>query len=337
MRRRVIHQCIEPCWRNTMLPAALAVMALVGFSGAHAFELKPNPVSDEAYGESYTAIADLKDGSYVLTQFVFTNAGFGDGKAACRGLVVRAGGQGVNDAKRFDKDEWQYVSNGNVLKVGECALASKNGQTTFSVKTEKLTIDLLVEASAKAVKPPHHRVTVGDDEFYTSEVLIPWAKVTASVKTPAGKIVSTGQAYLDHTRSNTRLPKVAKKWLRFRGFHGARPCLLALRFPPKAGALKGWIWTGRAGGPMGVKATDVSIDDTRSSPSVKVKTTAGVLASKTTSVVYRYRPAKEWGLLGRLAKPWVGDPETSTFKATLTWPDGTQTHGILERAAIEDD
>ena len=34
---------------------------------------------------------------------------------------------------------------------------------------------------------------------------------------------------------------------------------------------------------------------------------------------------------------FVGDPKTTTFRATITWPNGTQTKGILEQAAIRDE
>ena len=42
-------------------------------------------------------------------------------------------------------------------------IASANGQTTFSVKTDTLTGDLLLHDAVKAVKPPNHRVNVDDD------------------------------------------------------------------------------------------------------------------------------------------------------------------------------
>ena len=40
--------------------------------------LQPVPLSEESYAETYTAVASLDDGSFVLLQMLFTNAGFGD-------------------------------------------------------------------------------------------------------------------------------------------------------------------------------------------------------------------------------------------------------------------
>ena len=35
---------------------------------------------DESFSESFTAVADLRDGTYILLQLLFSNAGFGDYK-----------------------------------------------------------------------------------------------------------------------------------------------------------------------------------------------------------------------------------------------------------------
>ena len=100
-----------------LLIASLCVFIL-GMHVGHATPLAPKLLKDESYGESFTAVADLKDGTYVLTQFVFTNAGFGDGKAACRALVVTPGSSGINDAVRYKRKEWRYIRDGNLLQVG---------------------------------------------------------------------------------------------------------------------------------------------------------------------------------------------------------------------------
>ena len=291
--------------------------------------LQPKALSDESYGESFTAIADLSDGTYALLQYVFTNAGFGDGKAACRGLVVSPGKRGLNSAARFDRDEWRYDPQESSLTVGQCVLSTKGKRTHFKVQTEQVTIDLQLNAAPKPVNPPSHRIRVDDDEFYEAEVLIPWSAASAQVTTPTGKIALKGTAYLDHTRSNTRLPKVASKWLRFRGFTGDKPTLIEIRYSPK-GQPSGWGWSRGDAKPTRLDLSGLKLHARRDA--VRIELPIGVL--QTSALIYRYRPAKEWGVLGRLAKPWVGDPETRTFRATLTRPDGTKISGIFEHALI---
>ena len=69
--------------------------------------LQPKFTGDESFAESYTAIVDLEDGTYILAQILFTNAGFGDQKAGCRALVVPKGTGGVNASLQLDAGEWQ--------------------------------------------------------------------------------------------------------------------------------------------------------------------------------------------------------------------------------------
>ena len=138
-----------------------------------------------------------------------------------------------------------------------------------------------------------------------------------------------GMGYLDHTRSNTRLPKIASRWLRFRGFKGTKRLLLEIRYDPK-GRATGWQWLEGTPKPAALSLTGLKLNAKRNA--VSLNSEVGTLT--TSSVIYRYRPAKEWGMLGRLAKPWVGDPETRTFRASLTLSDGQTIQGILEQAQI---
>ena len=315
-----------PFWLELIV---LLILSLGVARAAHAGVFEPQPLSDEAYGESFTAIADLNDGTYVLLQYVFTNAGFGDGKAACRGLVVGAGKSGQNSAARFDRDEWSYTAQGNRLAVGSCELSSQGGKTRFKVKTKELSIDLTLGASPRRVRPPKHRVKVDSDAFYESEVLIPWAEASAVVNSKSASGTLKGMGYLDHTRSNTRLPKIASRWLRFRGFKGTKRLLLEIRYDPK-GRATGWQWLEGTPKPAALSLTGLKLNAKRDA--VSLNSAVGTLT--TSSVIYRYRPAKEWGMLGRLAKPWVGDPETRTFRASLTLSDGQTIQGILEQAQI---
>lgn len=305
------------------------IVSMSTIQTSYAASFEPNPLSDESYGESFTAIADLSDGSYVLLQYVFTNAGIGDGKAACRGLVVRPGKKGENSAIRVDRDEWSYTKEGNRLTVDHCVLSSTAGRTHFKVKTDQLSIDLTLNAIPKVTKAPGHLIKVDGDEFYESELLIPWAKVEAQIKAHSGNVTLSGMGYLDHSRSNTRLPKVASRWLRFRGFVGTKRLLFELRNDPQ-GKATAWVWSEGEAKPSSAQLKALKVQATGKEVSVDWDT----FSLKTTSLLYRYRPAKEWGMLGRLAKPWVGDPETRTYRAILTLADGQKISGILEHAQI---
>jgi len=314
------------------LCSTLLILAIFFVSeDAQAQKFEPIPLDAEAYGESYTAIADFSDGSYALVQYVFSNAGFGDAKGACRALVVRPGTKGINSAIRVDKDEWSYQAQGNVLKVSDCSLSSSGNTTRFMAKTEDATIELSLQKKPRAIKAPGHRVKVNKEEFYESEIVIPWAKASANITASGKKSSHKGMGYMDHSRSNTRLPKVASRWLRFRGFSGEKKCLVEIRYSP-SGKARGWLWEEDSKRPTKLELSDLE----RSEKGDTLSFSFGGNQVKTSALIYRYQPAKEWGLLGRLAKPWVGDPETRTYRATMTRADGTTTSGILEQSKITD-
>ena len=145
---------------SRLFACALSLLLFSGLlsSQAAASLLKPKLLDSESYGETWTAIADLEDGGYVLLQYVFTNAGMGDGKGACRVLVVPPGKKGQNAAARVDRDEWSYDAGKKSLKVGDCTLSSRGGRTTFSARAERLSVRLTLREGLKRVRPPRHRV-----------------------------------------------------------------------------------------------------------------------------------------------------------------------------------
>ena len=323
--------------RSHLLVASVFAAALLFFASvpsAHASLLKPKLMDSESYGETWTAIADLEDGTYVLLQYVFTNAGMGDGKGACRALVVPPGKKGHNAATRVDRDEWSYNSAKKSLKVGACTLSSSGGRTTFSARAGKLSVRLTLREGLKRVRPPGHRVRV-DDDFFEAEVLVPWADATADVKAPGySKRGVAGKGFLDHTRSTAMPPDVASKWFHFRGFHGGSPAIVKLRLAPKAGSPSGWIWQSGEAKPSKVSGAKLR-GGKGGKPSASMKGLGGSCKVAATKKLFTYKPAEAYGVLGKMATTFIGETTTTTWRATLTKPDGTKVQGILEQTVID--
>lgn len=287
---------------------------------------KPVSTGDESYGETFTAFADLEDGSYLLLQFLFTNAGFGDGKAACRLLSVPKGTSGSNSSINASSSEWQHTTNS--LTINDCKLSTSGGKTTFTAKTDKGSASVTFAAAPKRHVPPKHKLTAGK-EFWEGDLLIPFASVTATMN---GKNLS-GKAQLDHTRSNTLLPKVSKRWIRYRGFYGEAPIMLQIHDSP-TGKRSAWIFY--KGQFTTVANSDLQLSKVNGSGVViSVKTAAGTLSIETSAKIYEYKPTEAYGALGSLAQPWVGNPVTTTWRATSTLEE-TTIKGIVEVAAITD-
>lgn len=286
----------------------------------------PKSTGDEAYGETYTAMADLNDGSYLLLQFLFTNAGFGDEKAACRVLYVPKSKAGSNSSINVNRSEWSYQN--NQLTVKDCSLSTLQGKTQFIARTEKISATINFSATPQKLTPPNAKLTVGD-EFYESDIIIPFSDVTATVNGQS----KSGVAQLDHTRSNTLLPKISQRWVRYRGFNGDTPIMLQLHYSPE-GTQSGWVLQGDRFTTL--NAEDFKITrDTDQGISIKANTSQGPITISTQEKVYDYKPTESYGVLGSMAEPWVGNPVTTTWRAHSTLNSNSVT-GLLEVAKITD-
>ena len=306
----------------------LLLVALPAFGAGVSFE--PRPLSSEAYGESYTAIADFSDGSFALLQYVFSNAGVGDGKAACRALVVKPDKAALNEVVRVDREQWSYQAVGNRLTVGKCVLDSTGKQTRFVAHTENARVELVFARKPDLIRPPGGVVQVDDEEFYAGDIVVPWAVVRGKITMNKVTTTSEGMGYMDHTRSNTRLPKIASRWLRFRGLSGAKKTLMEIRYSPE-GKAQGWQWVEGKAAPEKIDLTGLRLSAQANALSFSI----GAHRVSTSELLYSYEPVKEWGFVGWLAKPWVGNPETRTFRATLALADGQEIRGILEESRLQ--
>ena len=312
-----------------------ALLGFVGFSAHASPLLQPQPLSDEAYGEAYTAVAALEDGSFVLLQLMFSNAGFGSRKAACRALWVPPGKAGINASARFDSSEWAYEADSDTLKAGTCHLGSSGDGLQFRASTPELTVELNIQAKARSVKPPGHRVE-HKQSFYQAELMVPYARTTATVTTADTTLNTKGAVHMDHSRSNVLMPNAAACWLRFRGFFGAKPMLIQVRVPPNGGVPDAWSWPLNEPAPSPIAGEQVQLGtDEAGRPTITISGSEG-LTLGTTAQLYRYRPAESYGALGKLASPWIGDPTTTTYRAKATSESGSAVTGILEVLEVDD-
>ena len=291
--------------------------------------LQPVPLSEESYAETYTAVASLDDGSFVLLQMLFTNAGFGDRKGACRALWVPPGAKGINASASVDRDGWSYDASNDTLTVGPCTLGRSGSGLQFAARLDGISVTLDMDGRAGKTRAPDHRIDAGGG-FHESDIVVARADARAVVQAGGRSLDQRGAVHLDHSRSTTLLPKVASCWMRFRGFEGSSPTLLQVRQPPSGGAARAWSWSLEQSAPSAVAASDVQVDPGGGGmPGM----TVGSHAVKATGMIYRYRPTEAYGAVGKLAAPWIGDPTTTTYAASADGPTGRLT-GILEVSEI---
>jgi len=305
----------------------LAALCATAFAGP---VLQPTPIGDESYAETYTAVASLEDESFILMQLLFTNAGFGDRKAACRALWVPPGGTGINANANVDRSEWSYDAEKNALTVGSCQLSASGEETRFSANLKGLSVILKMQSKPQSVQPPGHRIAVGGD-FHESDIVVARADASVTLKANGKTLKQNGAAHLDHSRAKILLPKAADCWMRFRGFWGDAPSLLQVRIPPGSKKFQAWTWALSSPQPSAAPSSSVQIGKTAQGfPSLR----AGEYSLEATNKVYRYRPTEAYGALGRFAAPFIGDPTTTTYRATATGPGGETITGILETLEV---
>ncbi len=318
----------------------MILSALVGLASAHAkgenhVRLEPQLADSETYGESFTAVADFKDGTYALVQLFVSNAGLGDQKAACRIMVLRPQGKPFNRGERVTKNEWAYEETSNTLRVKDCSLTTNSQKTIFQAVIRDASVTLDIDAPAKRVVPPGHTIRTEDGQYRIS-MLMPWAKVRARIQMPGfTNRRMDGFVYLDHARSTLLLPDVADSWYRFRGFYGPTPTLVEVRYGPKGESPKGWYWASPDTHPRPVSGQILrNIDADKIG--LKVPTDKGHMIITTERSLYVYRPTRQYGLMGKLVKPWVGDPKVTSFRAKMTLPNGSVIRGVLEQTVVSD-
>ena len=240
-----------------------------------------------------------------------------------------------NRGQRVDRSKWSYDKSSNTLRVGDCSLTTSARKTIFKAAVQDTTVTLEIDEPARAAVPPGHTIRK-EDGHYRVAILMPWAKAQARIEMAGySNRRLDGFAYMDHARSTLLLPDIAQSWYRFRGFYGPVPTLVEVRYGPKGEGPVGWIWTAPSLHPRPIKGQVVrNIDGDRLG--LKVPSPKGDLIITTEQNLFTYRPARQYGLIGRLAKPWVGDPKVVTYRAKLVRPDGSVIRGILERTQVED-
>ncbi len=315
--------------------AGSAAAALLVVSGglvsvpeiAHAQALKPNVLDDGDFSESWTAIADLEDGTYVQVQLAISNIGPGDRNGVCRVLVAEPGKKAWSQAITVDSDEWSYKK--GTLKIGACsAKASGNLEIRAPLGGGKAT--LVLASKPSRFRPPGYKLTPGDD-FYQSEIMVPNASASVALTLPGQKTRKlSGQGYADHTRSTALPDQLAQRWVRVRALRAANPLLLLGRRPVGGGGWQGWAWQP---GKEPVKLASFSLKGHTKAWTVNYS--AGALRGTVTTSkqLFRHAPVEDHGWIGSVVGAVVGNPVTYTYRGRL---DQANSPAIVEVSFVDE-
>ena len=314
-----------------------AALALLGPLPARPDVLRPVPSRSSWYGESFTFLADLDDGSYVQLTFSVTNIGPGTAKGICRAILVGPDGALWKASERVSRDEWSHQGGSEErLSVGPCAAWSGEGAgAEVSLEGGRIR---LAYADRLQRRGPMSLVEAAGERF-ASEMLLLRGAVEAEIALPnsAPRRVA-GSGYVDHSRGSVPPKDLARRWIRFRGLRGERGLLVLGREGHDGGFSPLWACDGAA------LCHHLSSFTVRREGNGRATTFAAHLQSLSEAIelrsgrlLYRDAPVEELGILGRLVAPIVGSPVTWVYRGTASVGGGPPVDGILEVELSSDD
>lgn len=315
---------------------SLALLALPAAAAAGT-PLEPAVVGQESYAETFTAIADLQDGTYLQIQLMISNVGWGDQHGICRMLVVPPRGKAWTRAHKVSHRHWRYQATPvPQLTVGSCTITGARA-VIIDAGLDGGHLRLRLDAPLVSVLPPGHEVRVGSDS-YCSDILVPRAPAEATLSLPGEEPrVLTGFGYADHSRSTTRPRDLGPLWVRFRGLGGSCSTLLLARLPGGAAPAEGWVWPASSQAPQALQAVRLRVPrEPAPGNQVLVETAAGVYTLEPLARLFRYAPVEEHGMLGSIISSFVGNPVTITYRAVLSGGSCGPVPGILEVTHVDD-
>lgn len=313
-------------------------LSIIGgkFTVAKAEEpLRFTPLDEESYAETLTLSTALETGAYLLVQAMLTNGGIGDEKPGCRILFVSSSGKAINQVNR--DGDWSNLNERGKLSISSCALIARGDGLTWTAQTDDLSVDLSLKGAVKRVKTPRGNLTERGG-FFESSVLSPFAEITAKIKAPKeGLILARGRGTLVHTRSTLLPPDVAKRWLKIYVYPSSSssslPLLIELKQSDR-GDISGWYWEGGETSPKALTPDEVKPlegwmrGDHATMTSIKLG--GSTLHFKRGPLLFTYEPVRQYGMMGRLAKRWIGDPLNKTRRLEMGRGDGAdQTPELL--------
>lgn len=300
---------------------------------AGAATLEPTGSPSDNYGESFTFIGDLDDGTVVSVQLSVTNIGPGSRTGICRATVLRPGQRAWTPQKKVGSREWSHDAATNTLRVGPCSARSADGVTKVEAALDGGRVVLEYAAQMTPRSPDGSEVDVGSAR-YRNEVTLVFTSMKATVQPPkSAEVTQAGGGYADHTRSTIAPAKLSRRWVRFRALRGPEQEVLLAREGQDGEFGPVYEWK-EGGEPTPLESFTLNREGTkeRTTWTVDVFAAGGTkaLVLRSTSLLLRSAPVEDLGMLGGLVKSVLGSPVTYTYRAVLEREGKAPVQGLME-------
>lgn len=313
-----------------MVVALLVTLASPATAAGGALEPTPSPLDN--YGESFTFIGDLEDGTFVLVQLSVTNLGPGSRHGICRATVLKPGQRPWTPQKKVGEKEWSYDATSSTLQVGACTARSAGGFTRVEAPLDGGRVVLDYAAPVQPRSPEGSDVEVGSAR-YRHEVTLAFSPLRATVQLPkSDEATYSGGGYADHTRSTIAPAKLAKRWVRFRALRGGERLVLLAREGQDGEFGPVYEWEEGAT-PRPLEYFTLSRDGAKERSQWKVEVFgegSAAMVLRSTQLLQRNAPVEDLGMLAGLVKPVVGSPVTYLHRAVLERAGKPPVAGLME-------
>jgi hypothetical protein len=313
-----------------MVVVLLTTLALPGRAAGAGLEPTPSPLDN--YGESFTFIGDLEDGTFVLVQLSVTNLGPGSRHGICRASVLKPGQRAWTPQKKVGEKEWSYDVTSGTLQVGTCTARSAGGFTRVEAPLDGGRVALEYAAPVQPRSPEGSDVEVGSAR-YRHEVTLAFSPLRVTLQLPKGEEETrVGGGYADHTRSTIAPAKLAKRWVRFRALRGGERLVLLAREGQDGEFGPVYEWE-EGGSPRLLEHFTLSREGAKERSVWKVEVFGdggAAMVLRSTSLLQRNAPVEDLGMLAGLVKPVVGSPVTYLHRAVLERAGKPPLAGLME-------
>jgi hypothetical protein len=318
-------------WRHGLRALGLAAALSLPTAGVAGAALQPTPSPSDNYGESFTFIGDLDDGTFVLVQLSVTNLGPGSRTGICRATVLKPGQRAWQPQKKVGGNEWRYDEATGTLHVGECSARTGGGTTRVEAPLDGGRVVL---AYAQELRPASQEDVEVASARYRHEVTLAFSRLTATVQRPkAAEQTFTGGGYADHSRSTIAPAKLARRWVRFRALRGDERLVLLAREGQDGEFGPVYAWE-EGTQPRPLEHFTLSREGEKERSAWKVQLFGGesqaAMVLRSTSLLQRSAPVEDLGVLGGLVRPVVGSPVTYLHRAVLEQPGKAPLAGLME-------
>lgn len=295
---------------SSLLALPLAVGLLAAPSASQAQTFSPQVPDHDKYGESWTVLTVLEDGTYLQGQLALSNIGPGDRNGGCRLLISAPGAPTWTASASVEDGQWSHRE--GTLAVGGCSASAQGQELVYRFQLKGAQVSIALRADAKPTQPPQGQLK-GSDGSYQTWVLAPWSQARVTLQAPgAAPRTTQALAYADHTRGTTLPAEIARQWVRARALSGPSPWLMLARYPPGAAAPQGWLWRqGQA--PLPLRSFSLR-GSAKAGWTLRAQAGAEEIALQVQAPLYRHAPVEEHGVLGSLASALVGNPVTYTYR-----------------------